>query len=99
MRAVLARTEMLTINERVAEQRLLSVGVRYPAGHRGEQMPRTLILGPSHRRRRGSRRLARAQCCGASRRRGAAGNAYLVRHDERGHTQELTLFRAGHVSR
>jgi hypothetical protein len=46
MRAVLARTEViLTINEPVAEQRLLSVGVECPAGHRGEQMPRTLIPG------------------------------------------------------
>ena len=30
---------------RMPEQRLLSVGVECDAGHRGEQTPRTLILG------------------------------------------------------
>jgi hypothetical protein len=80
---------------RMPEQWLLSVGVEGYAGHRGEQTPRTLILGdrridvvdarlpPEYR---------------YFKLRGADGNTYLVRHDERANVWELRLFRAGHVS-
>lgn len=80
------------------EVRPLSVGVECYAGHRGEQAPRTLILGDRH--------IAVAEVLDAwlapdyryFKLRGADGNTYLVRHDERANTWELTLFRAGHVS-
>lgn len=79
------------------EQRRLSVGVECYAGHRGEQTPRTLILG--------DRRIAVAEVLDAwlapdyryFKLKGADGNAYLVRHDERSGTWELTMFRAEHV--
>jgi len=82
----------------VPEVRPLSVGVECYAGHRGEQAPRTLILGDRH--------IAVAEVLDAwlapdyryFKLRGADGNTYLVRHDERANTWELTLFRAGHVS-
>ena len=80
------------------EQPLLSVGVECYAGHRGEQTPRTLILG--------DRRIDVADVIDAwlapdyryFKLRGADGDTYLVRHDERAHTWELTLFRARHLS-
>jgi hypothetical protein len=80
------------------EQRLLTVGVECYAGHRGEQTPRTLILG--------DRRIDVAEVVDAwlapeyryFKLRGADGNTYLVRHDERANTWELTLFRAQNVS-
>jgi hypothetical protein len=83
---------------RMPEQRLLSVGVECYAGHRGEQTPHTLILG--------DRRIDVAEVVDAwlapeyryFKLRGADGNTYLVRHDERANTWDLTLFRAGHVS-
>ena len=79
----------------MSEQPLLSVQVECYAGHRGEQTPRALILG--------DRRIDVAEVLDAwlapdhryFKLRGADGNTYLVRHDERANTWELTLFRAG----
>ena len=75
------------------EPRLLAVGVECYAGHRGEQTPRTLIFG--------DRRIAVAEVVDAwlapdhryFKLRGADGDPYLVRHDERSDTWELTMFR------
>jgi hypothetical protein len=79
------------------EQRLLTIGVECYAGHRGEQTPRTLILG--------DHRIAVAEVVDAwlapdhryFKLRGEDRNLYLVRHDERSDTWELTMFRAEHV--
>jgi hypothetical protein len=79
----------------VSEQRLLGVGVECYAGHRGEQTPRTLILG--------DRRIEVAEVVDAwlapeyryFKLRDTDGNTYLVRHDERANTWELTWFSAG----
>ena len=79
-------------------QRLLSLNVECHAGHRGEQTPRTLILG--------DRRIAVAEVLDAwlapdhryFKLRGADGDTYLVRHDEQSNTWELTMFRAERVS-
>jgi hypothetical protein len=79
------------------EQRLLTVGVECYAGYRGEQTPRTLILG--------ERRIAVTEVVDAwlapdyryFKLTGADGNTYLVRHDERSNTWELTMFRAERV--
>jgi hypothetical protein len=76
------------------EQRLLSIGVECYAGHRGEQTPRTLILG--------DRRIAVAEVLDAwlapeyryFKLKVADGDTYLVRHDERTGIWELTMFRA-----
>ena len=76
------------------EQPLLTVGVECYAGHRGEQTPRTLILG--------DRRIAVAEVLDAwlapehryFKLRGTDGDTYLVRHDERSSRWELTMFRA-----
>jgi hypothetical protein len=84
-------------DDRMPEQRLLSVGVECYAGHRGEQTPRALILR--------ERRVAVAEVLDAwlapdyryFKLRGADGDTYLVRHDERSNTWELTMFRAKHV--
>jgi len=81
-------------DEWMAEQRLLSVNVECYAGHRGEQTPRTLILG--------DRRIAVAEVLDAwlapeyryFKLKGADGDTYLVRHDERTGIWELTMFRA-----
>ena len=75
----------------------LSVEVECYAGHRGEETPRTLILG--------DRRIAVAEVLDAwlapdyryFKLRGTDGNTYLVRHDERSDTKELTTFRAERV--
>ena len=80
------------------EQRLLTVGVECYAGHRGEQTPRTLILG--------DRRIDVVETVDAwlapdyryFKLRGDDGNTYLVRHDERSSTWELTMFRAQNAS-
>jgi hypothetical protein len=72
----------------------LAVGVDCYAGHRGEQTPRTLILG--------DRRIAVAEVLDAwlapdhryFKLRGADGDTYLVRHDEHSGAWELTMFRA-----
>ena len=79
------------------EERLLTVAVECYAGHRGEQTPRTLILG--------GRRIDVAEVVDAwlapdyryFKLRGDDGNTYLVRHDERSTTWELTMFRAEHL--
>jgi hypothetical protein len=76
------------------DEPLLTVRVECYAGHRGEQTPRTLILG--------DRRIDVAEVIAAwlaleyryFKLRGADGNIYLVRHDERSNTWELTMFRA-----
>jgi hypothetical protein len=73
------------------------VNVECYAGHRGEQTPRTLILG--------DRRVAVARVLDAwlapdyryFKLRGSDGDTYLVRHDERSNTWELMMFRAERV--
>jgi hypothetical protein len=80
------------------EDRLLVIGVECYAGHRGEQTPRTLILG--------DRRIAVVEVVDAwlapdywyFKLRGDDGNTYLVRNDERSITWELTMFRAKNAS-
>ena len=79
------------------EERAFTVGVECYAGHRGEQTPRTLILG--------DRRTAVAEVVDAwlapdyryFKLKGEDGDTYLVRHDERSSTWELTMFRAAHT--
>jgi hypothetical protein len=79
------------------EQRLLAIRVECYAGHRGEQTPRTLILG--------DRRIAVAEVLDAwlapeyryFKLRSADGDTYLVRHDARSDIWELTMFRAERV--
>ena len=81
----------------MSEQRLLIVNVECYAGHRGEQTPRTLILG--------DRRIAVAEVLDAwlapeyryFKLKGEDGDTYLVRHDERSNTWELTMFRAERI--
>ena len=78
----------------MSSERLLEIGVECYAGHRGEQTPRTLILG--------DRRIGVAEVLDAwlapdyryFKVKGEDGAIYLVRHDERSGTWELTLFRA-----
>jgi hypothetical protein len=80
--------------DQMHEERILRVGLECYAGHRGEQTPRTLILG--------DRRIAVAAVVDAwlapdyryFKLSGEDGNTYLVRHDERSNTWELTMFRA-----
>ena len=75
----------------------LTVRVECYAGHRGEQTPRTLILD--------DRRIAVADVVDAwlapdhryFKLKGADDNTYLVRHDERSDTWELTMFRGDPV--
>jgi hypothetical protein len=79
------------------QERLLMIRVECYSGHRGEQTPRALILG--------DRRIDVAEVVDAwlapeyryFKLRGADGNTYLVRHDERANVWELTLFRAEQV--
>jgi len=79
----------------VPDERLLGIDVECYAGHRGEQTPRTLVVG--------NRRIDVTEVVDAwlapeyryFKLRGADGNTYLVRNDERSGTWELTLFRAG----
>jgi len=81
----------------MCEQRPLTVGVECYAGHRGEQMPRTLILGDRHI---GVAEVLEAWLAPDYRYfklRGGDGGTYLVRHDERSNTWELTLLRAEHL--
>jgi hypothetical protein len=80
--------------DQMHEEPILKVGVECYAGHRGEQTPRTLILG--------DRRIAVTDVVDAwlapdyryFKLSGEDGNTYLVRHDERSDTWELTMFRA-----
>lgn len=84
--------------EWMSEQRLLNVNVECYAGHRGEQTPRTLVLG--------DRRIAVVEVLDAwlapdhryFKLRGADGDTYLVRHDERSDIWELTMFRAKRIN-
>ena len=79
------------------EEPLLTISVECYAGHRGEQTPRALVLG--------GRRVAVAEVVDAwlapdyryFKLRGADGDTYLVRHDERSGSWELTMFRATHT--
>ena len=81
-----------------SEPRLLAVTVECHAGHRGEETPRTLTLG--------DRRIDVVQVLDAwlapdhryFKLRGDDRHTYLVRHDERSGTWELTMFRAAHVA-
>ena len=76
------------------DERLLIIGVECYAGHRGEQTPRALILD--------DRRIAVAAVVDAwlapdhryFKLRDADDNTYVVRHDERSDTWELTMFKA-----
>ncbi len=76
------------------EERVLGIGVECYAGHRGEQTPRALILG--------DRRIAVAEGLDAwlapdhryFKLKAADGDTYLVRHDERSGTWDLTMFRS-----
>ena len=76
------------------EQPLLEIAVECYAGHRGEQTPRTLILG--------DRRIDVAEVIDAwlapdhryFKLKGADGATYLVRHDEQSGRWQLTSFRA-----
>ena len=78
----------------MAEEQLFSVGVECYAGYCGEQTPRTLILG--------DRRIAVAEIVDAwlapdyryFKLRDPNGDTYLIRHDERSNSWELTMFRA-----
>jgi hypothetical protein len=79
------------------EERLLTIRVECYAGHRGEQTPRTLILG--------DRRITVVEVLDAwlapdyryFKLRGDEGHTYIVRHDEPSDTWELTMFRAERV--
>ena len=79
------------------DERPLAVRVECYAGHRGEQTPRALILG--------DRLIDVAEVLDAwlapdyryFKLRAADGDTYLVRHDERSNTWELTMFRAERV--
>lgn len=81
------------------EPNLLSVSVECYAGYRGEQTPRTLILG--------DHRIVIAEVVDAwlapdyryFKLRGADGSTYLVRHDEQSNIWELTMFRAEEIRR
>lgn len=76
------------------QERVLIIGVECYAGHRGEQTPRTLVLG--------DRRIAVVEVVDAwlapdyryFKVKGEDGDTYLVRHDEACDTWELTMFRA-----
>ena len=85
-------------NDQMQDERLLAVRVECYAGHRGEQTPRALTLGDG--------RIAVAEVLDAwlapeyryFKLRGADGDTYLVRHDERTDIWELTMFRAERVN-
>jgi hypothetical protein len=76
------------------DHQLLTIRVECYAGHRGEQTPRTLVLG--------ERRVDVAEVLDAwlapdhryFKLKAADGDTYLVRHDERSDMWELTMFRA-----
>jgi len=96
MPSALRSCQCRAVNQ-MPEERLLSVGVECYAGHRGEQTPRTLILG--------DHRISVAEVLDAwlapdyryFMLKGADGDTYLVRNDERSNTWELTMFRAERV--
>jgi len=78
----------------VPAERLLAIGVECYAGHRGEETPRTLVVG--------DRRIAVVEVIDAwlapdyryFKVRGEDRNTYIVRHDASADTWELTMFRA-----
>ena len=76
-------------------ENLLTIHVECYAGHRGEETPRVLVL--RERRVRVSEVLDAwlAPDHRYFKLKGADGDTYLVRHDERSNTWELTMFRAG----
>ena len=79
----------------VADDELLAIGVECYAGHRGEETPRTLIVG--------DRRIAVVEVIDAwlapdyryFKLTGGDGNTYIVRNDSLAGRWELTMFRAG----
>jgi hypothetical protein len=83
----------------MAERQLLRVGVECYAGHRGEQTPHMLILG--------DRRVVVTEVLESwlapdyryFKIRGSDGGTYLVRHDDRSDSWELTMFRAARIDR
>ena len=91
------RTTFMNTDE-INEDALLAIGVECYAGHRGEQTPRTLILG--------DQRIVVAEVVDAwlapdyryFKLTGTDGHTYLVRHDGRSDTWELTMFRAGRAA-
>jgi len=92
---IAGRFSTLSYDDPMPEKRL-GVGVECYAGHRGEQTPRTLILG--------DRRVAVAEVVDTwlapdyryFKLKGNDGDTYLIRHDERSSNWELTMFRAEH---
>jgi hypothetical protein len=88
---------VILYDDPMTERQPLRLDVDCYAGHRGEQTPRTLILG--------GHRIDVAEVVDAwlapeyryFKLRGADGDTYLVRHDERSDTWELTMFRAERV--
>jgi len=82
----------------MTEPRSLAIQVECYAGHRGEQTPRALVLG--------DRRVIVAEVLDAwlapehryFKLKAADGDTYLIRHDERANTWQLTLFRAEDAS-
>jgi hypothetical protein len=84
-------------NTDASKHPLLAIRVECYAGHRGEQTPRTLILG--------DRRIDVAEVIDAwlapdhryFKLRGTDGDIYLVRHDEQSDSWELTMFRAASI--
>jgi len=90
MRSALRSYQCRAVNQ-MPDESLLTVGVECYAGHRGEQTPRTLILG--------DRRVAVAEVLAAwlapdyryFKLKGADGKTYLVRHDERADIWELAI--------
>ena len=96
MMPILHQGTSASYDERMVEQRPLSLNAECYAGHRGEQTPRTLILG--------DRRIAvtvvdawQAPDYRYFKLKGEDRDTYLVRHDERSSTWELTMFRAERV--
>jgi hypothetical protein len=82
----------------MSDRQLLGIVVECYAGYRGEQTPRTLILGD---RRIGVAEIVDAWLAPEYRYfklRGTDGSTYLVRHDERANAWELTMFRADGVT-
>ena len=94
---IMRGAQAIVLRWSMAEPQLLRVDVECHAGHRGEQTPRMLILG--------DRRIVVAEVVDAwlapdyryFKLRGSDGDTYLVRHDERSDTWELTMFRAERV--
>ena len=87
---------VILCDDPMTDRQPVRIGVECYAGHRGEQTPPTLTLG--------DRRIAVAELLDAwlaadchFKLRGADGDTYLVRHDERSGAWELTMFRTERV--